>query len=89
MKSLKNKHKEKIKTACENFILLDLRPFMAVEEEGFIRLCQTMIDIGVQLEHRIPLSEVRNSVPVGSTLSRRIAKRELVLRESLREQVQG
>ena len=89
IKQIKQKHKQQIAAACEKFILLDLRPFRAVEGEGFLRLCTTLINIGVELEHRVPLSEVKSAVPVGTTLSRRIGKRESDLRECLREKVQG
>lgn len=89
IKHMKNKHKDQITTACEDFILLDLRPFRAVEGEGFLRLCRTLINIGVELEHQVPLSEIKSAVPVGTTLSRRILKRESNLRDRFREKVQG
>ena len=83
---LSTAHKKIITRSCEDFILLDLRPFKAVEGEGFISLCQSLINIGVSRKHKVTLSEVKQAVPVATTISRRIVAR---LRRDLKQRVQG
>lgn len=88
-KPITNEQNKIITRSCGDFILLHLRSFSAVEGEGFLRLCQSLINVGVSRKSKVSLADVKKAVPVDTTISRSICKREKSLREDLRNRVQG
>ena len=82
-------HEDRIHRACERFVIRDLRPFNAVEGEGFIELCDTMISIGASIGSKVEKKELREIIPCGNTISRKLIAFETELRSKLQLRLQG
>lgn len=66
LKKLPSKDYAKLKSSLIYFVANEMRPFEIVEGDGFLRLCELLVELG----HKHGLVDIRKIMPVATTVSR-------------------
>ena len=75
---------KQLKDKLVSFVATDLRPCTAVEGEGFLSLCQTLVEYGAKYGQ----FDVRKSMPCRTTTSRHVDPIVNVIKKQVKEELQ-